>query len=441
MNIFQGLEQEESLWLIAFHVGAFLIGILTGWLIWGLRARKARKDLAAQMAENNNLERTNKELIANSEIQAADNKKLLLETNTYKSNITSLEQQKGDLHGELFKLKESETLLKEQIDDLQRELSVANDNYNQAYLKSEQLSLQSSSSEESVDELKEIIDALTKEKAALAEALDSAKLAVAADGHGNDGDMLNRLKERIVALEEDNDRLNLELEQALVASRGVGDEHTEMLKTKVNELNVLHEEKATTLAEKESKIQELHSSTSEIQLRKEVEVSDLKTQIAALQESLNHAQTSISALENDLEAKETMTNRLMVKIAKIKATGDESIADDIDIPVARGVEAAVETPMDSTPALDGASAVAAIKGMLGSRIPKASSSERDDLKVMNGIGGFIEKKLNAIGIYNFEQISKWDAEIIEIVTAAIGYFPGRIERDDWVGQAQAMLEE
>ncbi len=59
----------------------------------------------------------------------------------------------------------------------------------------------------------------------------------------------------------------------------------------------------------------------------------------------------------------------------------------------------------------------------------------DDLKRIRGIGPFIEKKLNAVGIYTFEQISKFDKNDIHTVTEAIAFFPGRIERDDWVGQA------
>ena len=81
----------------------------------------------------------------------------------------------------------------------------------------------------------------------------------------------------------------------------------------------------------------------------------------------------------------------------------------------------------------------AIKEALGSRIKLASEEEKDDLQTINGIGPFIEEKLNDIGIYTFEQISQLDAELIEMVTNAIEFFPGRILRDDWVGQASAIL--
>ena len=69
---------------------------------------------------------------------------------------------------------------------------------------------------------------------------------------------------------------------------------------------------------------------------------------------------------------------------------------------------------------------------------KADASQKDDLKLISGIGPFIEEKLNGIGIYTFDQISKFKKEDIETVTQLIKFFPGRIERDDWPGQAEKL---
>ena len=60
---------------------------------------------------------------------------------------------------------------------------------------------------------------------------------------------------------------------------------------------------------------------------------------------------------------------------------------------------------------------------------------------IKGIGPFIEGKLNEIGIYTFEQVSKFDKDFIELVTDAIQFFPGRIKRDNWVGQAKKLLKK
>lgn len=71
---------------------------------------------------------------------------------------------------------------------------------------------------------------------------------------------------------------------------------------------------------------------------------------------------------------------------------------------------------------------------------KADESQKDDLKKISGIGPFIEKKLNSIGIYTFSQISRFTDDDIETVTALIEFFPGRIKRDDWKGQAKSLSD-
>ncbi len=71
-------------------------------------------------------------------------------------------------------------------------------------------------------------------------------------------------------------------------------------------------------------------------------------------------------------------------------------------------------------------------------IEKVSEKNRDDLKLISGIGPVIESKLNAIGIYTFKQISEFTPETIDFVTTSIKFFPDRIGRDNWIGQAAAL---
>lgn len=67
--------------------------------------------------------------------------------------------------------------------------------------------------------------------------------------------------------------------------------------------------------------------------------------------------------------------------------------------------------------------------------------DKDDLTKIRGIGPGIEEKLNALGIYSFEQISHFDEEDIERVSVALGNIKNRIIRDNWVGQATQLLNE
>ncbi len=61
----------------------------------------------------------------------------------------------------------------------------------------------------------------------------------------------------------------------------------------------------------------------------------------------------------------------------------------------------------------------------------------DNLKKIKGVGVKIETALNELGVYTFEQISKWDDKNIAWVDEYL-VFKGRIDRDDWVIQAKLL---
>lgn len=74
------------------------------------------------------------------------------------------------------------------------------------------------------------------------------------------------------------------------------------------------------------------------------------------------------------------------------------------------------------------------------RIGIANKQDADNLTIINGIGGWMEEKLNALGIFTLRQIANFNEEDVEIVTEAIEFFPGRIERDEWVSQAKELVK-
>ncbi len=67
-----------------------------------------------------------------------------------------------------------------------------------------------------------------------------------------------------------------------------------------------------------------------------------------------------------------------------------------------------------------------------------NSQQPDDLKKVKGIGPVMEKTLNQIGIYSFNQVSKMTKNEYDLLDAITGSFPGRAQRDDWAGQANKL---
>lgn len=76
-----------------------------------------------------------------------------------------------------------------------------------------------------------------------------------------------------------------------------------------------------------------------------------------------------------------------------------------------------------------------------SRFTPSSWQTKNDLTRISGIGQVIQRKLNDLGIYSFQQISELTPDMVEIITRSIKFFPDRIGRDNWIGQAAALARQ
>ena len=65
-----------------------------------------------------------------------------------------------------------------------------------------------------------------------------------------------------------------------------------------------------------------------------------------------------------------------------------------------------------------------------------TQEQSDNLKLINGIGPVMEQLLNELGVTTFKQLAGFSKADIDMVSDAIDVFPGRIERDNWVGGAR-----
>mgnify|MGYP001814212876 FL=1 len=67
--------------------------------------------------------------------------------------------------------------------------------------------------------------------------------------------------------------------------------------------------------------------------------------------------------------------------------------------------------------------------------------DRDDLKMIKGVGPAIEKTLNEMGIVSFRQIADMSEYDIDRIANRLKGFHTRIYREDWIGQARTLLDE
>ena len=107
--------------------------------------------------------------------------------------------------------------------------------------------------------------------------------------------------------------------------------------------------------------------------------------------------------------------------------------------VAPGAEPVADRPDNSEAAV--LNRIAARAGEINfERIGRAIAADADDLKDIVGVGPFLERKLHSLGIYTFRQVANFTIEDMDTVNRIIEFFPGRIERDNWVGQSEAFHE-
>jgi NADH-quinone oxidoreductase subunit E len=73
----------------------------------------------------------------------------------------------------------------------------------------------------------------------------------------------------------------------------------------------------------------------------------------------------------------------------------------------------------------------------GLKAPRKAGA--DDLKVIKGIGPKLETLLHSLGFFHFDQIAAWTEAELAWVDDNLEGFKGRAVREDWVGQARALI--
>ncbi|MCQ4632369.1 NADH-quinone oxidoreductase subunit E [Shinella sp. CPCC 100929] len=135
----------------------------------------------------------------------------------------------------------------------------------------------------------------------------------------------------------------------------------------------------------------------------------------------NAAKPTTDAVETDPKLKTPATAKAEAA-ANTKATGDTR-AEGGDNEAKQPVAAA------GKPSLEDKDRPAGI----------ARPATVDDLKLISGVGPKIEGILHELGIFTFAQVSSWKLEERAWVDSYLN-FKGRIERDDWVRQAEALAK-
>ncbi|GLQ34209.1 hypothetical protein GCM10007939_04920 [Amylibacter marinus] len=102
------------------------------------------------------------------------------------------------------------------------------------------------------------------------------------------------------------------------------------------------------------------------------------------------------------------------------------------------MEDAPEEVLEAAPAAEVVEAEVESAGSKPTLFAEAPA-DKDDLKKIGGVGPKLEETLNKLGIYQFAQVAAWSNDEIMWVDDNLS-FKGRIERDDWIGQASELMK-
>ncbi|MCB0546048.1 MAG: DUF1049 domain-containing protein [Phaeodactylibacter sp.] len=258
------------------------------------------------------------------------------------------------------------------------------------------------------------------------------------------------LEEQLGLKEADLKKAGFAVQEAETRAARVEEEKGALHKEIFN-LNRQIDELQSTQKSNEAAIEELNTTIIGLQSRNKQLSETLETEdagvegLAQMQSVYNATRQRLEAVEERLERLAGENMHLRESLESLKSSGLMA-AGGAPVAVASGEETERQEPrsIHPEPGLPDAGvideepevAVGQEKPFLQDKIGAAAEvGEKDDLTRIAGVGPFLEKKLNEIGVFTYEEIASWDSSRVREVTEAIQYFEGRIERDNWVEQA------
>jgi predicted flap endonuclease-1-like 5' DNA nuclease/peptidoglycan hydrolase CwlO-like protein len=176
--------------------------------------------------------------------------------------------------------------------------------------------------------------------------------------------------------------------------------------------------------------------TDDLLRQRDARIQKLEAELKNWQDRLPPLIERFRLRNEEAEQLEAEVAEAQERLRKLENTQDSSASDETQIePVDHPDELTDGREACNDPA-DDLSATVEDDGE--TRSPRDT---RDDLKMIKGVGPAIEKTLNEMGIFHFQQIADMSEYDIDRVARRLKGFHSRIYREDWIGQARAILDD
>lgn len=172
----------------------------------------------------------------------------------------------------------------------------------------------------------------------------------------------------------------------------------------------------------------------------QAEIERLKTELASVREVATMSGQETESLHEEIELmRDTYEEHLDEFHADAEHAQEETVAEE---PAAATMQPALQlyNPVEEISASEQAveedySTYDSERGLIYLSRPRTT----DNLTRIWGVGEVNQELLNENGVYYFAQIAKWNDQQIDKFNDIL-CFSGRIEREDWVGQAKRIVE-
>jgi predicted flap endonuclease-1-like 5' DNA nuclease len=384
----------------SYLLGAAILGSILG---WSVRGRQSSQDitklgddwqgrLKKSVAQNENLKTEISKMKTSVDAAKGIVEKHIIAAGKSRTEIESLREKQNSLQKNLFVVGAERDELKVRIANHQNVLNAAKQRVAELQAESGKgQEIYKAQLKREIEERKALqrkVEDAKSEQASLNNLLQSAKseyesvsrLLAAAQAKV---ETLDKLENKVISLEADNAQLRHEV---TLATQGA-----ESLRRELSEFNALKEqnkELVQCLKSMENRCKQYEEDAR--RYRNQYEKSEKES------DTLRFKMGDIEKNFHEMQSKET----------KKKSSGNGKVDVTVNTPPPFGL---------SEP--DG---------------------EQDDLTEIIGIGKVFERTLHDLGIFHFRQIAAFGPAEIARINSELKEFKGRIEHDDWIGQAREL---
>ena len=171
-----------------------------------------------------------------------------------------------------------------------------------------------------------------------------------------------------------------------------------------------------------------------------VRAIDSRIDLDAVEDRLSAIEYGLAALHHTLRSRPASDASTITRTQEYPPRRDErSTRAEEGTPSTRRAETRTYTRRTSERPADPIESVRR-NGDRANLLEEPAFGRPDDLEQINGIGPMLSELLHEIGVFYFWQIAEWDSRDIAWVDDKLMHFRGRIERDNWVRQAEELMQ-